>query len=100
MKYVKSKLYWTEEGARGFDQALAAKGVSASGGFYQNNDNRSWLISYLPDQVNLEAFADLEVFEISEISMQQALDLARELQPNAEIDDSGFIVFPHERIDN
>lgn len=93
MKYVTWMLYWEPDAhyGSGPEPVILERGGSAEGAFYSGADVHDPIVGYVYGDVSLDG---LDEWNVTEITSEQALALAQELDPEASINDEGRIVFP------
>lgn len=92
MRYATWQLYWQpdERYGSGPESVIAERGGSADGAFL-TGDVHDAIVGYVHGDVSL---ADLDDWNVVEITGAEALTLAQELNAEASMDADGRIIFP------
>lgn len=92
MRYATWTLYWQpdERYGSGPESMIAERGGSAEGAFLMG-DVHDTFVGYVHGDVSL---ADLDDWNVVEITGEEALTLAQQLNAEASMDAEGRIVFP------
>lgn len=89
MRYATWKVYFPANSTEGYtpEPIIRERGGTAEGALGTNN----LMVGYISDNANL---TNLELYEVKEITQQQALDLAIQFNPNCFMGNDGKINFP------
>jgi hypothetical protein len=89
MRYATWKVSFPANSTQGYtpESIIRERGGTAEGAIGAND----LIIGYISDNANL---ANLEPYEVKEITKQQALNLAIQFNPNCSMDNDGIINFP------
>ena len=92
MRYATWQLFWqpNEHYGSGPESVIVERGGSAEGAFY-TGDLHDPIVGYVHGDVLLD---DLGQWNVVEITGEQALALAQEINPEASMNDEGRIVSP------
>ena len=94
MIYAKWKLDFSANPNYGIgpDSIVVARGDSIEGAFYVGASN-DWIYGYLNDDFD---YADLEIWQITEVTQEEILEKAQELNPECYIGENNKILGPIE----
>jgi len=89
MKYATWKIYFPTNSNEGYtpEPIIRERGGTAEGGLATN----TLIIGYVSDNADL---TNLEQYEATEITQQQALNLAKEFNADCYLNDNGRINYP------
>ena len=93
MRYATWALNWQpdENYGTGPESVIAEHGGSAEGAFFTGPEPHDTIVGYVHGDASLD---DLEAWNVTEITGQQALTMAQAVDAGAELDAEGRTVFP------
>jgi hypothetical protein len=89
MKYVTWKIYFPTNSNEGYtpESTIRERGGTAEGGLSTEN----LIIGYVSDNADL---TNLEQYEVTEVTQEQALNLAKQFNADCYLSDDGKINYP------
>lgn len=97
MKYAKWKLLWQGDPSEGFGaQSLVdGRGDSMTGIFFEGDGNpHNFIYGYLNDDFD---FDGLDTYEFTEVTQDEILAKAQQIDAHATLDAQGFVIFPRQQ---
>ena len=96
MRYVTWKLNWADDYGYGPEPLAAEHGANLeASAFCSPQTNTGTILGYLTGDLNFEAFT---VYQLTEITPEEALEFAQAIAPTAHFTSDGYLVAAKESI--